>query len=156
MRWPAVLALLGVVIAPPALDGAAAQRPSDGEAATAHAALSPPEWNAIRKTVGEQLEALRAGDAARAYGFASAGIQAQFRDAPTFLRMVQGSYAPLLDARHVQFLEGAVIDGRTIQPLRLVMSDETVLVALYEMQRDTGGRWRIAGCVLAPSTLRST
>ena len=70
--------------------------------------------------------------------------------------MVQDSYAPLLDARHAEFLEGAVIDGRTIQPLRLVMNDEKVLVALYEMQRDAAGRWRIAGCVLAPSTLRST
>ena len=37
-----------------------------------------------------------------------------------------------------------------------VMSDEKVLVALYEMQRDAEGRWRIAGCALAPSTLRST
>jgi hypothetical protein len=49
-----------------------------------------------------------------------------------------------------------VIDGHTIQPLRLVMSDDTVLVALYEMQRDERDRWRIAGCVIAPSTVRST
>ena len=157
LRWPAALALLALLMAPPAIDRVAAQRPSDAEAAAAaHAALSPAEWDAIQKTIGEQLEALRAGDATRAYTFASAGIQAQFRDPPTFLRMVQDSYAPLLDARYTEFLEGAVIDGRTIQPLRLVLANDTVLVALYEMQRDETGRWRIAGCALAPSTLRST
>ena len=149
------LALLVFLLAPPVIEFAAAQRLGDAEAAASHAALPAAEWDAIQKSIGEQLDALRAGDAARAYAFASAGIQAQFHDAPTFLRMVQDSYAPLLDARHAEFLEGAVIDGRTIQPLRLVMSDEKVLVALYEMQRDATGRWRIAGCALAPSTLRS-
>ena len=148
------LVLLALALAP--IDYAAAQRQGDAEpAAAAHAALSQAEWDAIRNTIGEQLEALRAGDAARAYAFASAGIQTQFHDAPTFLRMVQDSYAPLLDARHAEFLDGAVIDGRTIQPLRLITNDEKVLVALYEMQRDAAGRWRIAGCALAPSTLRS-
>jgi hypothetical protein len=122
----------------------------------AHAALSPAEWQAIREAVGEQLAALRDGDGSRAFSYASTAIREQFGDATTFLRMVQGGYAALLDARYTAFLDGAVIDGRTIQPLRLVMSDDTVLVALYEMQRDERGRWRIAGCVIAPSTVRST
>jgi len=121
----------------------------------AHAALAPAEWTAIQRTIADQLAALREGDAGRAFSFASPGIRERFGDAATFLRMVRDSYTALLDARYTQFLEGAVIDGRTIQPLRLVMRDETVLVALYEMQRDEGAGWRIAGCVIAPSTVRS-
>ena len=156
LRWPAALALLALLAPPAAIDRAVAQSNDAAAAAAAHAALSPAEWDAIRKTIGEQLAALRAGDAARAYTFASPGIRERFQDAPTFMRMVQDSYAPLLDARYTEFLEGAVIDGRTIQPLRLVLANDTVLVALYEMQRDETGRWRIAGCALAPSTLRST
>jgi hypothetical protein len=156
LRWPAALALLALLAPPAAIDRAAAQSSDAAAAAAAHAALSPAEWDAIQKTIGEQLAALRAGDAARAYTFASPGIRERFQDAPTFMRMVQDSYAPLLDARYTEFLEGAVIDGRTIQPLRLVLANDTVLVALYEMQRDETGRWRIAGCALAPSTLRST
>ena len=31
-----------------------------------------------------------------------------------------------------------------------------VLVALYEMQKQKDGRWRIAGCVIAPSTVQAT
>ena len=120
-----------------------------------HAVLAEAEWEAIQKTIAEQLAALRGGDALRAFSFASAGIQEQFGDADIFLGMVRGSYAALLDARYTEFLEGAVIDGHTIQPLRLVLRDETVLVALYEMQRDERNGWRIAGCVIAPSSVRS-
>jgi hypothetical protein len=36
------------------------------------------------------------------------------------------------------------------------MPDETVLVALYQMQKEETRGWRIAGCVIAPSTVRST
>jgi hypothetical protein len=70
--------------------------------------------------------------------------------------MVREGYAPLLAARHTQFLEGALIEGATIQPLRLVLPDNTVLVALYQMQKQADGGWRIAGCVLAPSTVQAT
>ena len=124
--------------------------------AGAAAVLPAGEWAAIRRVIDDQLAALRQGDAPRAFAFASAAIREQFQDAPTFLRMVQDSYGVLLAARYVEFLEGAVIDGHTLQPLRLVMGDDTVLVALYEMQRDASGGWRIAGCVIAPSTVRST
>jgi hypothetical protein len=150
-RRLAVFILVALVLAlvPARIDGAlAAQRDAD--------ALSPADWAAIRDVVTEQLAALRSGDAPRAFSFASAGIRARFHDAPTFLRMVQDSYAVLLDARYTEFLEGAVIDARTIQPLRLVLSDDTVLVALYELTREEGGGWRIAGCVIAPSTVKST
>ena len=120
------------------------------------ATLPPDEWQAIRAIVTAQLAALKAGDGAKAMAFAAPGIQAQFRTPENFLRMVRTAYAALLEARHTEFLAGAVIEGATIQPLRLVLPDDTVLVALYQMQRGPGGRWRIAGCVLAPSTVQST
>jgi uncharacterized protein DUF4864 len=136
-----------------------ADTPNPPEAApsphASHGVLPEAEWHAIQTTIGDQLAALRGGDAPRAFSFASAGIREQFGDADTFLGMVRASYAALLDARYTEFLEGAVIDGHTIQPLRLVQNDETVLVALYEMQRDARGGWRIAGCIIAPSTVRS-
>ena len=136
-------------------EGNSTAAPADPEVEAARAALAPAEWAAIRKVIGEQLAALRSGDAARAFGFAAPGIQQRFHDAPTFLAMVRQGYAPLLAARYTEYLEGAVIDGSTIQPLRLVMNDETVLVALYQMERDAERGWRIAGCVIAPSTVRS-
>jgi Domain of unknown function (DUF4864) len=114
------------------------------------------EWQAIRQVIDDQLQALKAGDGAKAMTFAAPGIRAQFGTPENFLRMVREGYAPLLTARHMQFLEGALIEGATIQPLRLVLPDNTVLVALYQMQRLADGRWRIAGCALAPSTVQAT
>ncbi len=113
------------------------------------------EWAAIRGVITEQLAALKRGDAARAFAFATQGIREQFQDPDTFLAMVRGGYAALLDARYTMFLEGAIIDGNTIQPLRLVMPDDTVLVALYQLQMEADGRWHIAGCVIAPSTVKA-
>ena len=116
--------------------------------------LPPADWREIRSVVEKQREALVAGEAERAFGYASRGIRDQFGDAETFLRMVQRSYAPLLDARDAVLLEGAVIDGQVIQPLRLVLPDNTVLIALYPMIKERGA-WRTNGCVLAPSTLKA-
>lgn len=127
----------------------------DAEIARSHARLAATEWSAIHDVIDAQRHAFLAGDAARAFSFAAPGIQERFADAPTFLAMVRESYAPLLSARYAEFLEGGVVEGVTLQPLRLVMPDETVLVAIYEMRKDETGRWRIAGCVIAPSTVRS-
>jgi len=117
--------------------------------------LAKADWQAIRKVISQQLAALRAGDSARAFSLASPGIQAQFRNAPTFLAMVRGAYSPLLVARYTEFIEGAVIDGIVIQPLRLIAPDNTVQVALYTLEKQANGRWRINGCRIAPSTVQA-
>src|SRR5271166_403961 len=57
-------------------------------AIAAEAKLARPDWRAIRKVIMRQLAALRAGDAARAFAYASPGIRDQFGDAATFLAMV--------------------------------------------------------------------
>ena len=116
--------------------------------------LPAADWREIRSVVESQRAALVAGNAERAFGYASRGIQAQFGDPATFMAMVRDSYGALIEAREAVLLDGAVIDGQVIQPLRLVLPDNTVLVALYPMVRERGA-WRTNGCVLAPSTLRA-
>ncbi len=117
--------------------------------------LPKADWQAIRKVISQQLAALRAEDGDRAFSYASPGIRAQFGDAQTFMAMVRGAYSPLLVARYTEFLEGAVIDGMVIQPLRLIAPDNTVQVALYTLEKQGRGRWRINGCRLAPSTVQA-
>ena len=93
--------------------------------------LPDADWSAIRRTIDDQRKALKSGDARKAFSFASPGIRAQFGTPETFLAMVRNGYGALIAARYVEFLEGAVIDGAVIQPLRLVGPDNSVLVALY-------------------------
>ncbi|MEP7328784.1 MAG: DUF4864 domain-containing protein [Betaproteobacteria bacterium] len=118
--------------------------------------LAPAEWKAIEQTIDQQRAALKSGDGAKALAFATAAIRNQFGTPDNFLRMVRGSYGAILTARATNYLEGAVIEGAVIQPLRLILPDNTVLVALYQMEMQKDGRWKIAGCVLAPSTVQAT
>jgi len=117
---------------------------------------SDSDWKAMQRIISEQRAALVAGESVKAFSYASPGIRAQFGDAETFLELVRTSYAPLLTARYVEFLQGAVIDGTVVVPLRLIDADNTVRVALYTMERQRDGRWRIAGCRIAPSTTLAT
>jgi hypothetical protein len=118
-------------------------------------ALSAAEWKAIQRVIADQRAALIDGNADKAFGYATEGIQRQFGDAATFMSMVRASYTALLDARYVEFLEGAVIDGLVVQPLRLIGADNTVRVALYTLEKQDNGRWRISGCTIAPSTVQA-
>jgi hypothetical protein len=122
---------------------------------TADKSLPAADWKAIRQVIGDQVRALKADDAAKAFSFASPGIREQFGTPENFLGMVRTAYGALIAARYTEFLEGAVIDGNVIQPLRLIAPDNTVQVALYTMEKQKDGRWRISGCVLAPSTVQA-
>lgn len=123
--------------------------------AGAASSLPESEWQAIQRVIAAQRAAILAGDAERAFAYATPGIRQQFGDAATFLAMVDGAYGPLESARYVEFLEGAVIEGIVVQPLRLIDADNTVRVALYTMEKQPGGEWRIASCRIAPSTVRA-
>ena len=123
-------------------------------AGAAESGLARTDWQAIRKVIKLQLAALRAGDGERAFSYASPGIQARFGDAATFLALVRGAYAALLEARYSEFLDGAFSDGVAVQPLRLIAADNTVQVALYTLEKQRG-LWRINGCRLAPSKVQA-
>jgi hypothetical protein len=124
-------------------------------AAAAAPELSGVEWPAIRQVITAQRAAILAGNADKAFAYASPEIQQQFGDAATFLAMVDSAFSVLESARYVEFLEGAVIDGIVVQPLRLIDADNTVRVAFYTMEKQPNGEWRISSCRIAPSTVRA-
>ena len=122
-------------------------------------AATPPmrasDWKSIKQVIAAQRAALVAGEGEKAFGYATPAIRAQFGDADIFMAMVQTGYPALLTARYTEFLEGAVIDGLIIQPLRLIDADNSVRVALYTMEKQKNGAWRISGCRIGPSTIQA-
>ena len=67
---------------------------------------------AIKRVVGDQRDALvKRRRRARVHVRRAAHSQAQFGDVENVHAMVRAGYAPLIDARYDEFLEGAVIDG---------------------------------------------
>ena len=145
-----VLAVLAATALPMVAPGRALAQSRPGEST-----LPAAEWTAIQSVVRGQLEALRAGDGARAFGYATPAIRARYGNAGAFMEMVRRGFAPLLTARYDEFLDGAVIGGNVVQPLRLIQPDNTVEVALYTMERQRDGQWRIVGCAVVPSTVKA-
>ena len=153
-RWHLPL-LLGLALLCLPLGGFGSAHGAEAQQGPLETTLSASQWKAIQRVISAQRAALIAGDGKKAFAYASPGIQAQLGDAVAFMTMVHDGYSVLLTARYVVFLEGAVIDGAVIQPLRLIDADNTVRVALYTMEKQSNGTWRVSGCRIAPSTVQA-
>jgi hypothetical protein len=127
----------------------------DTSAALAADSMRASDWKSIKQVIAAQRTALISGNGEKAFGYATPAIRAQFGDPDLFMTMVQMQYSALLTARYTEFLEGAVIDGLIIQPVRLVDADNSVRVALYTMEKQKGGAWRISGCRIGPSIIKA-
>lgn len=122
--------------------------------ATLAAPPGVPERDAhdIRAVIEAQLAAFHADDAERAFSYASPAIRAQFVVADYFLAMVRGSYPVVYRPQTLAFMLAEVIDGATIQRVRMTDRSGTAWIAIYRMQQQPDRSWRIDGCVLARDT----
>ncbi len=102
---------------------------------------------AIHRVIGQQLDAFRHDDGARAFALASPGIQAMFGTPETFLRVVAKAYPQVYRPRSAQFLDLGYAGGRLVQKVLLQGRDGKFVFALYDMV-EIDGRWRVNGCVL--------
>ncbi len=119
--------------------------------AQAQADLSAADREAIRGVIAHQIEAFRHDDAEAAFGIASPGIQDQFGTPGRFLDMVRHAYPAVHRPRAVEFTGLRLGDGAVVQEVELVGPDGALELALYSMERDSAGTWRISGCTLVPS-----
>ncbi len=112
------------------------------------ASLSAADHRAIEQVITSQFDAFRhdAGDAA--FSFASPTIQTMFGDAPHFMAMVRQAYPPVYRPRSFTFEQLVTIDDRLVQRVMIIGPDGTEALALYTMEREPDGTWRIDGCTL--------
>ena len=118
--------------------------------------LSGPEAAAVREVIEAQLDAFRRDDAQRAFSFAAPGIRQMFGTAENFIQMVRTSYAVVYRPQSVKFEKFEVVDDEVFQPVRLTDAQGRAWIALYAMERQPDGSWRINGCQLARLTERET
>ncbi|MFO1058264.1 MAG: DUF4864 domain-containing protein [Dongiaceae bacterium] len=107
---------------------------------------------AIRQVVEDQLAAIRRDDGAAAFGLASPLIQERFGTPDIFMSMVRTGYAAVYRPRQVEFRE--IADDPElglVQKVLLVGPDGSPVLAIYQMQKQPDGRWRINGCILTKS-----
>ena len=107
------------------------------------------DQSAIRAVISDQMAAFRRDDAAGAFGFAAPNIQDMFGTPERFMTMVRDGYQAVYRPAEVRFGELIRIDGRLTQLVHVVGPDGVPRTALYFMERQPDGSWRIAGCMLA-------
>ena len=124
--------------------------------AQAQADLSADDRAAIRAVIAQQIDAFRHDDAEAAFSFASPGIQGQFGTPSRFLDMVRRAYPAVHRPRAVEFTGLRLGEGAVVQEVELVGPDGAFELALYSMERDSAGQWRISGCTLVQSARLGT
>ena len=135
------LALLAAppIFAPPLASSAAAQDVQRPAAA---------DQQAILGTIRAQLDAFQTDDGARAFSYATPQLRDLFGTPENFMAMVRGGYQPVYRPRSVEFLDARIVDGRTSQAVRFVGPDGSAVIAIYTMERQPDGSWRIAAVQL--------
>jgi hypothetical protein len=121
--------------------------------APAHAgdAVSAADGAAIRQVVQDQLAAFQRDDGDAAFGYASPMIQNMFGSPDNFMMMVRNGYLPVYRPKRVEFGGIDLQDGAPTQHVLLTGPDGVEVEALYFMEHEADGKWRINGCVLRPS-----
>jgi len=114
-------------------------------------AQSTADSAAIRSVIGQQIEAFRKDDATTAFSFAAPNIREIFQTESLFMRMVARGYQPVYRPRDVQFGELAEVEGVPTQTVELIGPDGAAYTALYSMERQPDGSWKIAGCQIVVS-----
>ena len=116
--------------------------------APAGAQTSDADQAAIRQVIQSQMAAFQKDDGPTAYGYASPTIQQMFVNPDVFMQMVKTGYPAVYHPREVEFRALKLENGRLLQEVFVVGPDGKPMLAIYEMQRQPDGSWRINGCWL--------
>lgn len=140
MKVKSVLAALAVVFA---------LQPAFAEIPTAPANLATEDVATIRNMIIGQIDAFRKDDAEKAFSFAAPKIRKIFRTPEVFLHMVRKSYQSVYRPQKYEFRTIQRIDGNVVQPVTVVGPSGITETALYIMEIQPDGSWRIGACIMA-------
>ena len=115
------------------------------------------EIKAAQSAIEGQLKAFIANDGATAYSFAAPNVKQIFPTVDTFMNMVTNGYAPVRKPQSYSF--GKVEQtgpGSIIQQVLIVGPDGKDYEAVYTLQQQEDGSFKITGCSLRASTSVST
>ena len=103
---------------------------------------------AAQNVIRAQEQAFSRDDAAAAYSYAAPGIHEIFPQADLFMFMVQNSYAPVYRHRSFEFGEARMEGGWIAQRVHIVDANGEAWEALYTLEAQPDGTFRITGCSL--------
>ena len=101
-----------------------------------------------QSVIRAQEQAFVRNDAAAAWSYASPAIKKLFPQVDIFMSMVQNSYAPVWRHKSFEFGEGRVEGNWVAQRVHIVDEDGEAWEAMYTLEQQADGSFRITGCSL--------
>lgn len=120
------------------------------------AAQTAEEAAAFRGVISAQVDAFRADAWDRAFSYASPNIRTMFGTAERFRDMVTGGYEAVARPQVFEFEDATLLDGRPTQPVFVIGPDGIARRALYFMEQQPDGSWKIDGVVFETLPDRTT
>lgn len=114
------------------------------------------EVKAAQSTIDSQMKAFLADDGALAYSYAAPGIRRIFPTVEAFMGMVSNGYMPVRRPQLYSFGKVEEMGGRVIQQVLIVGPDGKDYEAVYTLELQPDGVWRITGVSLRASNALST
>lgn len=112
---------------------------------------------AAQSSIEAQLKAFLADDNATAYSYAAPNVKKVFPTLDIFMNMVTSGYKPVQKPQSYSFGKSEWMSGTTIaQQVLLVGPDGKDYEALYTLELQPDGVWRITGVSLKASNTVST
>lgn len=100
---------------------------------------------AIRGVIENQLQAFQEDDGRKAFSYASPMIQRQFGSPETFMTMVRRGYPSVYRPQAVEFRSLEFTEGYAVQKVFFLGPDGRPALALYFMELQDDGSWKING-----------
>ena len=104
----------------------------------------------FKSIITEQLQAIARDDGTSAYAEAAPNVQQIFPSPDAFMNMVQSGYPPIYRNKQYNFGDAGVDDaGRPFQKVEILGADGARYAAIYFMEHQPDGSWKISGVVMA-------
>jgi Domain of unknown function (DUF4864) len=111
--------------------------------------ISPGDRTEFQRIITAQISAFQADDGPAAYDFAAPIIKNIFPSPETFMAMVKQGYPQVYRPNSFKFDEASQDSaGRPTQKVTIIGPDGKTYQALYTMEKQPDGAWRIAGCAI--------
>lgn len=114
--------------------------------------LAPADQSAIQTIIQNQVDAFLTNNSATAFSYAAPSIKRMFQNDQQFMSMVQQQYQPVF--RPQSFTFGRIADkgNGPVQEVYITGPAGKDWVAVYTLEKQPDGNWKINGCYLQPDT----
>lgn len=102
----------------------------------------------VTSVVRSQIDAFSEDDAEKAFSLATEATQLLAGTPNAFLQVVKRQFAPIYRHRDAVFSDPEIIGSHALQIVQLTDHDNFIWIAIYQVERETDGAWKVDGCQL--------